>query len=75
MPMRTHLGARLGSAATAGADVVCFSVAIGPAASAIVAIAGHALHRCILWTEERVCTEVSFPREVTAPPRKEGQML
>ena len=73
--MTTHLGARLGSAAAVGAGVVCFSVAIGPAAGAIVAVAGHALHRCILWTEKRVCTEVPFPREVTAPPRKEGQML
>ena len=46
--MRTHLGGRLSSAAAVGAGVVSFAVAIGPAASAIVAIAGHALHRCIL---------------------------
>ena len=42
--MTTHLGARLGSAAAVGAGVVCFSVAIGPAAGAVVAVAGHALH-------------------------------
>ena len=73
--MMTHLVARLGSAAAVGAGVVCFSVAIGPAAGAIVAVAGHALHRCVLWTKRKTCTEIPFPRDVTASPRMEGQML